>query len=143
MKKECFKCHAVKPLSEFYKHRSAKDGHQGKCKECTKADSIANRWKNIDRYREYDRSRGNRQGIEYTREYRKRNKLKYAAHNAVNNAIRDGRLERQNCEVCGTNEHIEAHHDDYGMPLSVRWLCSAHHKQWHRDNSEVRYESNR
>jgi len=25
-----------------------------------------------------------------------------------------------------------AHHDDYGLPLKVRWLCRNHHTQWHR-----------
>ena len=34
--KQCSKCKQTKPLSEFYKHPSAKDGHFGSCKECKK-----------------------------------------------------------------------------------------------------------
>lgn len=46
-------------------------------------------------------------------------------------AIRTGLLTRQPCEVCGSVE-VEAHHDDYNLPLEVRWLCPAHHRAIHR-----------
>lgn len=35
--KECFICHKVKPLNEFYSHKGMSDGHLNKCKECTKS----------------------------------------------------------------------------------------------------------
>jgi len=40
--------------------------------------------------------------------------------------------------VCGSSEYIHAHHDDYDKPLDVRWLCAAHHKQWHDENGEAK-----
>jgi hypothetical protein len=55
--------------------------------------------------------------------------LRRKAITAVNNAIRDGRLERQPCEVCGAQG--QGHHDDYTRPLAVRWLCSQHHALEH------------
>jgi hypothetical protein len=36
MKKKCSKCGETKGLSEFYKHKSMKDGHGNYCKPCTK-----------------------------------------------------------------------------------------------------------
>lgn len=43
------------------------------------------------------------------------------AHRLVHRAITSGKLERQDCEICQSSAH--AHHDDYGLPLKVRWLC--------------------
>lgn len=39
-------------------------------------------------------------------------------------------MQRQPCEVCGA-EKSHAHHDDYGQPLVVRWLCHSHHMEHH------------
>ena len=135
--KTCFKCGDLKLISDFYKHPRMKDGHLNKCKDCTRADSSRNRWSNIDEKREYDRSRGSRQGYEYCKAWRAKYPNKYKAEQALNNAIRDGKIDKpKQCEVCMTNNKVVAHHDDYSKPLSVRWLCQACHMQWHRDNGE-------
>jgi len=34
--KECSKCKIKKPLDDFYRRKSSKDGRQSVCKECTK-----------------------------------------------------------------------------------------------------------
>lgn len=138
--KSCFKCGAEKPLSEFYKHKQMADGHLNKCKECTRSDVKNHR--QDPRYREkvlaYDRARGSRQDAEYLREYRLKFPRKYKAHNAVMNAIRDGKMKKEKeCWQCGSDFRVEAHHDDYAFPLSVRWLCAACHKQWHAKYGEA------
>ena len=135
--KKCFKCGQVKCLSDFYKHKQMPDGHVNKCKECNKLDVRNNRKSKVDYYREYDKQRSGRHSPEYTKEYRERFPNKYKAHNMVNNAIRDGRLYREPCSVCGSIESVHAHHDDYFKPLNIRWLCAAHHKQWHDENGEA------
>lgn len=50
--------------------------------------------------------------------------------------IRKGVLVKQPCEKCGTEEKIEAHHDDYNKPLNVRWLCRKHHLEHHRKHKD-------
>ena len=52
------------------------------------------------------------------------------SHIAVAIAIKQGRLVRGPCEVCGA-VRTDAHHDDYDKPLDVRWLCRLHHRQTH------------
>ena len=52
------------------------------------------------------------------------------ATGVVARSIKSGKLKRQHCEVCGS-ENVQAHHEDYSKPLEVRWLCFKHHRQLH------------
>lgn len=146
--KQCFKCKEMKPLTEFYVHPQMGEGRLNKCKDCTKRDVSANYRANIEHYRAYERRRlGNPDRVAARSEYActargkeaafrgrmawiQRNPLARAAHVAVGNAVRDGKLIRQPCEVCGQIQ-VHAHHDDYTKPLSVRWLCVDHHLEHH------------
>ena len=61
------------------------------------------------------------------------NPAKYFAHNAVSNALRDGRIFKPtSCSACGGGKNVAAHHDDYDRPLDVRWLCVPCHAAHHR-----------
>ena len=59
---------------------------------------------------------------------------RYFAEWAVRQALKDGRLTKQPCEVCGKSDRVHAHHPlDYRThPLTVKWLCPLHHAQAHR-----------
>lgn len=64
-------------------------------------------------------------------------KGEYRARAIVQKALKLGELRREQCEICG-NTKVEAHHDDYNKPLDIRWLCTKHHKEWHKYNSPIR-----
>lgn len=67
-----------------------------------------------------------------------RNKEKYKWHGkitaTVNYALKCGKIAKTPCEICG-EERAFAHHDDYGEPLKVRWLCRKCHEEWHKNNT--------
>ena len=66
--------------------------------------------------------------------YSKEERAKRAkARSTFNHYMRNKRLDRKPCEVCG-NPKAEAHHDDYDKPLEVRWLCFECHREWHKDH---------
>lgn len=132
--KTCFKCRAVKPLGDFYRHPQMADGHLGKCKECTRND-VRRRYSLVieDRHA-YDKARSSLP--EYkdamaanSRRRRALNPEKAKARDAVNNAIRDGRLRKEPCFHCGSKTKIEAHHRDYLKPLDVQWVCFKCHRE--------------
>jgi hypothetical protein len=135
MHKKCFKCNEIKSLDNFYKQKSMKDGHVNKCIDCTKKDVTQNRLDKIDYYRSFDRARASqpkrkimakRVISQWKAQFPNRRK----AQIILGNALRDKKIEKYPCIVCGI-EKVEAHHPDYDRPLDVIWMCPAHHKQTH------------
>lgn len=51
--------------------------------------------------------------------------------------VGQGHVEKQPCYVCGDND-AEAHHEDYGKPLDIQWLCKNHHNELHRKGKDDR-----
>lgn len=128
-----------------------------KCKECVKSAVRINRLANIDHYRSFDRARGflphrvaARAAYRETDAFRishataakkwdVANAIRKKAHDALNNALRSGKIEKQPCFICG--DVAEAHHPDYSAPLAVSWLCSKHHAETHKQHREYIRES--
>lgn len=116
------------------------DGLLGKCKTCTKADVKARYAASLPERHAYEKARYQTSARkEYARAASKlhaqRNPEKQKARTAVGNAIRDGRLRRLPCEVCGI-EKTQAHHEDYSKPLDVRWLCFRCHRAEHGQKAD-------
>jgi hypothetical protein len=120
----CTECLVPLPTSSFYKAKKNSTGFFGKCKDCY-CKQVADRIKNDPEAKiKHDKS---------TAAYEKRNPNKRIARNAVKSAMRSGKIAQQPCEICGDPDG-HAHHDDYGKPLEVRFLCRKHHCEWHTEN---------
>lgn len=147
--KTCFKCQQVKPLDEFYAHPRMGDGRLNKCIACTCADSARRRAKKLkdlgwveketERCRKKQalaRSEGRVAPIssadraETLRRHAQKYPKKHSARLMLSNAVRDGKITRMPCVVCGSPDS-EGHHDNYDKPLDVVWLCPKHHAERH------------
>ncbi len=157
--KECIQCNTAKPLTEFHKNKRTGDGHCNACKACRKEYKKAYQAANSEKIREQKkayyavnrdqilengrawREKNKEARAKYTAEYDAEYKTKYPAKikaiNAVNNAIKAGRMARPDlCECCGSKCKVQAHHCDYSKQIDVEWLCSPCHYQWHAKHGE-------
>lgn len=145
---QCKTCERHLPATAFY------ESNHGCCKECVKSKVRANRAKNIDYYRSYDRQRyrENPDRKELARKCSKsaagqaarkrhadiiKNTPVRKARIAVGNALRDGKLVKsESCFFCGKTGKLQAHHYDYNRPLDVFWLCPSCHGKLHAVNGD-------
>lgn len=125
--KLCKKCGELNPLDQFHNDKAKKDGKRANCKACQNSQTKA--------YQKSDA--GKKAHHAATDRYKLRHAKKRKAHIIVGNAIRDGKIKRGPCEICGEVKAV-AHHDDYDHPLVIRWLCEPHHKEWHCANGEAK-----
>lgn len=113
--KACRICNSTR--NEYYGNRKV-------CKKCY-LNRVLQRQKVSQKVKEYHRN--------YMREvYRPNHKLQTWARNQVRDAVKYGRLSKENC-WCGESAH--AHHEDYNKPLDVVWLCHRHHMEVHHANT--------
>jgi hypothetical protein len=125
---QCVKCGHDKPAADFY-------ANDRTCKTCRCAMVRANRAARAEQYRAYEAERASqphRRALNRStaKAWREEHPEWRSAQTKVGNAIRDGRLQRWPCEICGAKAH--AHHPHYDAPLVVTWLCPTHHKAAHR-----------
>ncbi len=134
--KKCDVCRIPKLLDEFYKHPDTSDGLAHLCKVCHRQRMVAHRRDN-ESVREYDRRRAKTparrsHAAQVGKLWRQRHPDRYRAQNAVNNALRDGKIDRSDaCQKCGAEKILHAHHADYSRPLDVVWLCARCHHVGH------------
>jgi hypothetical protein len=132
--KLCTDCGLVKPQSEFYESIAV-------CKPCWRA-RVRQRRLTDPKVQEYDRERAKlprrrEMAKAISKRWRKKYPDGYRAHCVANNAIRDGKLQRQPCQVCGTFENVHKHHRNYTRPLDVTFLCAKCHHRLHAIFPEI------
>lgn len=131
--KHCRDCNETKELADYY--MTAKGAPMHICKACHKEAMRRNRLKNPE-VQERERKRAKLPHRRATARrvavlWREENPEAYKAQTKVGNAIRDGKLKRCPCTICGTTKHVHAHHKDYSKPLDVTWLCARCHHRLH------------
>jgi hypothetical protein len=124
--KKCSKCHTLLPKSSFYKDKNKSSGLKSECKDCTKkAQKI---YRSSEKYKE--------KAWEYQLKYSntESGKIQRKAYNKFTKE----KIKKDYCCICGKNENIEAHHDNYNNPLDIIFLCKNHHEEHHKEFMEMK-----
>lgn len=130
--KTCRQCSEAKPLTEFYATSGGR-GTMGKCKACWKA-IVTERRRTNPAVQQYDRERAKlpqrrAKSVDDVKRWRREHPDLYRAQNAINNAIRDGKLNRGRCGDCGTDKNVFGIATDPDNPLAATWRCAlCHHR---------------
>lgn len=138
--KKCCDCKIEKNTAEFYKMGGG-NGPAGVCKDCHKLRMKRRRLSNPN-VQLFDRERSKTpkrvaMATRVTAQWRKEHPEAYRAQTAVNNAVRDGRLVKEPCSICGDSNRVHGHHKDYSKPLDVIWLCAKCHQRVHATFPEL------
>ncbi len=139
--KACIVCKLEKLPDGFYAHPAMADKRMGICKACHQQRMRMNRLTNPkvqerDRIR-YQRPERKALGILSARQWRQNHPEAYKAQTALNNAVRDKRIKRCPCAMCGATKNIHGHHKNYNRPLDVIWLCAKCHNRLHATFPEL------
>jgi hypothetical protein len=139
----------AKGLTRYTTGRPCKHGHitermvsSGTCCECLLKTVASNKHRSEEAIaRRADRkAQKQREGKSNhsKKKWRENNPKKVKASQMVNNAVRDGRLDKPDeCSSCGSKAKLVGHHSDYDKPLEVEWLCSTCHRQIHLNHTSA------
>lgn len=141
----CSRCKLFLHRDSFYSDQRTKQGIKSECKTCHCATSVRTRSLELHRLSNKEHMRRARK-LE-PEKFRNRERIfsasrprdsKWNARRLLNLALSRGELIRSPvCERCRVAAKTQAHHSDYGLPLTVEWLCSECHGIVHRKASHA------
>lgn len=140
----CTMCRQEKPVEVFEKRADRPHGRGYRCKACMALRSARYYEANAPQRRAYAREwegrrtsrRSDFRRLTYA-ERKERWPHRTAARIALRNAVASGRLVKptqcEGCKMAVPNARdLAGHHEDYGRPLDVQWLCRSCHGKRHR-----------
>jgi 5-hydroxyisourate hydrolase-like protein (transthyretin family) len=147
--KMCRRCNSPKDESEFNTYKKyGKTYLKSMCKPC-QSDWYAEKGygkKSYDKNKEHKKQlmkeyaqteEGRAAKLRAQKKYRSSEQysLKQNARKKVLRAVQAGKLTKPKlCESCKQELKLEAHHEDYNVPLEVVWLCKDCHEDTHHLN---------
>jgi hypothetical protein len=146
--KVCRTCAKAKPLGDFARHASGKDGRRAHCRACVSAGKVKRSKPLSPEGQARDRER--RRSPEYLAQnlaashaWQTRNKVAVEARRAVTKAVKAGTLTpAKTCQILGCRKRsgLVGHHNSYAPRNRIRvvWVCRAHHQSVH---SGVRFKT--
>lgn len=126
--KTCGKCKRELPIECFGVHRASADGRRGICKYCRNDQAMAYAREHKTNIKAYTMHYKRKPKDKKDGDWYKKRKRRHITKAAVRNGLI---VKPDGCQVCGTKDKIEIHHDDYDKPMSVRWLCRECHCRHH------------
>ncbi len=142
--KRCACCKEIKPFSEFHKCKKSRDNHQFTCKACKKkigqtekVKAYMRRYRQTEKYKAYKRRYQQTESSKasarrYLLKYRAKFPERKKAYNAVNNAVRYGRIPRPDTLKCSCEKQAQQYHHHKGYAkkhwLDVIPVCIPCHK---------------
>jgi hypothetical protein len=138
--KTCPRCGETKPLDQFNRDRTQRDGHCRRCKLCHR--KAAGEWqrgkgkaKHAAAVKRWQSGSGRRAMSGAKMAAYRREPEKYQARMAVYRAVKSGKLVRPDrCDDCNVPCRPQAHHHrgySAAARLDVVWLCDACHRAKH------------
>lgn len=142
--KTCWKCKKSLPKSSFGSDRSKKEGLSGMCKKCgykkiderRKKSGYFHSQKYRDKFRKDGKTTYQNRKVALEK-YSKENPEKIKARGAVRYALKQGKLKKEPCAICGEKKVHAHHYAGYEKEnwLAVSWLCQKHHNQSHYEQN--------
>lgn len=138
--KVCSKCKEEKPVENFRKSQSGKDGLRSGCNDCHI--EYMRIYNASEEHREYNRQ--NMREYHKTHKYIRKTGEKRVAEQTVCHSVENGKIEKPcTCSMCNQTfekQRIHGHHADYSKPLDVVWVCGMCHGKIHQEINDKKRE---